>query len=91
MGRRERHAPGTYTMLRLGGGEVCALYELDLMRREQGIPPHWLSYVSVEDTEATAARARELGTLVFGETFRPYERAFLCKPQRRPGKPSFAI
>ena len=60
---------GTYTMLRLGGDEVCALYELDLKRREQGIPPHWLSYVTVEDADATAARARELGALVFRETF----------------------
>ena len=60
---------GTYTMLRLGGDEVCALYELDLKRREQGIPPHWLSYVTVKDADATAARARELGALVFGETF----------------------
>jgi predicted enzyme related to lactoylglutathione lyase len=48
---------GTYTMLHLGGDEVCALYELDSKQREQGIPPHWCSYVSVEDADATAARA----------------------------------
>ncbi len=60
---------GTYTMLRLGGDEVRALYELDLKRREQGIPPHWFSYVSVEDADATVARARELGGMAFGEAF----------------------
>ena len=60
---------GTYTMLRLSGDEVCGLYELDVGRREQGIPPHWFSYVSVEDADATAFRARELGGTVYGEAF----------------------
>ena len=60
---------GTYTMLHLDGDEVCALYELDPGQREQGIPPHWFSYVRVENADATAARARELGGMVFGEAF----------------------
>ena len=60
---------GTYTMLRLDGDEVCGLYEMEAERREQGIPPHWFSYVSVEDADATAARARELGGTVYGEAF----------------------
>jgi len=60
---------GTYTVLRLDGDEVCALYELSAERREQGIPPHWFSHVSVEDADAAAARARELGGTVYGEVF----------------------
>jgi uncharacterized protein len=60
---------GTYTMLRLHGDEVCALYEMDAARSEQGTPPHWFSYVSVEDADATASRARELGGTVYGEAF----------------------
>ncbi|MCA1687068.1 MAG: VOC family protein [Actinobacteria bacterium] len=60
---------GTYTMLRLGGDEVGGLYEMDAERREQGIPPHWFSYVSVEDADVTASRARELGGMVYGEAF----------------------
>jgi predicted enzyme related to lactoylglutathione lyase len=54
---------GTYTMLRLDGDEVCGLYELDTERREQGIPPHWFSYVSVEDRRDRGAgtRARRRG------------------------------
>jgi predicted enzyme related to lactoylglutathione lyase len=59
----------TYTMLRLDGDYVCALYEMDAERLEQGVPPHWFSYVSVEDADATAARARELGGTVYGEAF----------------------
>lgn len=60
---------GTYTMLRLDGDEVCALYELDAEKREQGVSPHWFSYVSVADADATATRARELGGMVYGEVF----------------------
>ena len=61
---------GTYTLLRLGGDEVCGLYEMDAERRDQGAPPHWLSHVSVEDADAVASRARELGgTVVYGEVF----------------------
>lgn len=60
---------GTYTMLKVGGDEVCALYELEAERREMGIPSHWLSHVSVEDAGATAARAEELGGTSFGGAF----------------------
>ena len=60
---------GTYTMLRLDGDEVCGLYKMEPERREQGIPPHWFFYVSVEDADATTSRARELGGMVYGEAF----------------------
>lgn len=60
---------GTYTMLRVSGDDVCALYELEPERREMGIPSHWLSHVSVEDADATAARAEELGGTAFGGAF----------------------
>ena len=60
---------GTYTMLRIGRDEVCGLYEMESEQREWGIPPHWFSYVSVEDADATASRARELGGTVFGQAF----------------------
>ena len=56
----------TYTMLRLGDDYVGGLYEMDASQREAGAPPFWLSYVSVEDAEAGAARARELGGTVHG-------------------------
>ena len=60
---------GTYTMLRLDGDEIGGLYEMDPERRERGIPPHWFSYVSVEDADAVVAKARELGGAVYGEAF----------------------
>jgi len=60
---------GTYPMLRLDGDDVAGLAELDAGRRSRGIPPHWFHYVGVEDADATAARARELGGTVHGEPF----------------------
>jgi uncharacterized protein len=60
---------GAYTMLRLDGDEVCALTELGLERRQQGIAPHCSSYVSVEDADVTVAWARELGATVHGDAF----------------------
>lgn len=60
---------GTYTMMYLDGDELCGLYEMESERREQGVPSHWFSYVSVEDADTTATRARELGGTVFGEVF----------------------
>ena len=59
----------TYTMLRVGDDYVGGLYEMDAGQREAGVPPYWLSYVSVEDADAGAARARELGGTVHGGAF----------------------
>lgn len=52
---------GVYTMIRLAGGNVGALYEQSEEMRSEGVQPTWLSYVTVEDAVATTARARELG------------------------------
>lgn len=52
---------GAYTILKLGGDEVCALYGMEDERRDVGVPSHWLSYVSVESADATAEKARHLG------------------------------
>jgi uncharacterized protein len=60
---------GTYTMLRLGGDDVGGLYEMGPEQREQGVMPYWLSYVSVESADATAARAGELGGTTHGDAF----------------------
>ena len=55
-----------YTMARIGGKAVCAIYE---RAAEQPGPPAWLSYVTVDDADATASRARELGATVISEPF----------------------
>jgi uncharacterized protein len=51
----------TYTMLRLGGRDVAALYEQGAEERAAGIPPHWSSYIAVADVDEVAGRVEELG------------------------------
>jgi predicted enzyme related to lactoylglutathione lyase len=52
---------GTYTRFELDGKDVCAAFEMNEAMRNQGVPPHWQSYVSVADADASAAKAKELG------------------------------
>jgi hypothetical protein len=61
---------GAYTILRHAGQEVAILYRQTAQARAVGAPPHWTSYISVEDADAVAARAGELGgAAVFREPF----------------------
>ena len=55
---------GVYTMLKLRGESVAALYEQMPDQRQAGIPPNWFSYVTVADADTAAARAKELGGTV---------------------------
>ena len=62
--------PGmVYTMLKKNGKEVGALYELMPDMKEQGVPPHWMSYVWVTNADETAAKAKELGGTVLKDPF----------------------
>jgi predicted enzyme related to lactoylglutathione lyase len=54
-----------YVMARIGGKEVAAMYQQG--EREQGVPPNWHSYVTVESADDTAARAKELGAELMGD------------------------
>jgi uncharacterized protein len=52
---------GSYTLLRLRHDDVAILYRQTAEARSAGAPPHWTSFISVEDAAASAARAGELG------------------------------
>jgi|SRR5829696_211455 len=52
---------GTYTLLRRRSEDVAILYRQTVEARSAGAPPHWTSYISVDDAEATAARVGKLG------------------------------
>lgn len=58
-----------YTMLKREGKDVGALYKMNSEMTSQGIPPHWLSYVSVAEVDSAAAKARELGATILKEPF----------------------
>ena len=55
-----------YTMFQLDGRPVAALYGQETA--QQG-PPHWLSYISVDDASEAAARTRGLGGTLLMDPF----------------------
>ena len=59
----------TYTMARLDGHNVAALSAQTEQDKRHGIPPHWNNYVTVDDADARAAKAAELGGTVLAEPF----------------------
>ena len=62
--------PGmVYTMLKLDGKDVGALYTMPQEMRSQGIPPNWLSYALVKNADESAAKAKELGGTLMKEPF----------------------
>ena len=59
----------TYSMARMNGKDIAAIAPQPEMMRDQGAPPTWNSYVSVESADDTAATASELGGTVVGPPF----------------------
>jgi uncharacterized protein len=58
-----------YSMQKLGGKDVAAISPQPQMQRDAGVPPAWNSYVSVEDADAVAEKAKELGATVHAPPF----------------------
>jgi uncharacterized protein len=58
-----------YSMFTIRGREVSAAYTMRADERKMGVPPHWNSYVTVENVDATAKRAAELGAKVIAPPF----------------------
>jgi len=58
-----------YTILKLNDKDVGALYQLNSEMKAQGIPPHWLSYVSVTSADETAQKIKDAGGTLMKEPF----------------------
>jgi hypothetical protein len=58
-----------YSMAKLGGKWVAAVSPQPQQQREAGVPPTWNSYITVQDADASAARAGELGGTVHAPPF----------------------
>lgn len=58
-----------YTMLRLHGKDVGALFQMPKQRQLAGVPAHWASYVTVASADASTARAAELGGTIVKPAF----------------------
>ena len=60
---------GVYTMCKKGDSNVAAIQSLQEEMRSQGHPPFWLSYVAVDDVDATAGKVEGLGGKVMAPPF----------------------
>jgi predicted enzyme related to lactoylglutathione lyase len=52
---------GTYTMASIGSNNVAGIMVLPEEAKKMGAPPHFLSYVAVDDAKATAEKVKSLG------------------------------
>ena len=73
-----------YHMQKLNGLEAAAIFQQMDQEREQGIPPHWNTYITVDDVDSIAQQAVELGgAVIFGpfDVFEAGRMAFIQDPQ----------
>ena len=54
---------GTYKMLTKNGQGVAGVLSTTEMKMD-GIPPHWATYIAVDDVDARLAKCQELGATV---------------------------
>ncbi len=62
-----------YSLMRLRGRDVAAIYGQEQQERDAGIPPHWSSYVAVVDADESAARVADLGGKLLVGPFDVYD------------------
>ena len=56
-----------YHIQKLRGLEVAAMYQQGNEEQQQGVPPHWRTYFTVDDIAKTTEQANESGaTVMFG-------------------------
>ena len=59
----------TYSMAKVGGRSAAAISPQQPQEAEQGIPPHWNVYVTVEDVDAISGQVGENGGSVLAGPF----------------------
>jgi predicted enzyme related to lactoylglutathione lyase len=71
----------TYSMFKSGDRAVCGM--ITLPSEAESMPVMWMPYVTVEDLEASVARAKELGATVHKDitTIQMGKLAILADPQ----------
>ena len=73
-----------YHMQKLNGLEAAAIYEQGEEERTQGVPPHWNTYITVDNVDSVAEQAGKLGgAVLFGpmDVFEAGRMAMLQDPQ----------
>lgn len=72
LGWHAREVPssmGNYAIFSLGDRQAAGLCAQGEEQLKHGVPPNWLSYVSVASADTTAAKARELGAQILAGPF----------------------
>lgn len=59
----------TYTLININGKEIGGLYQLMSDMLAQGVPPHWLSYISVTNADDATGQATAAGATVMKGPF----------------------
>jgi hypothetical protein len=79
-----------YTMLRHQGKDLGGFWPLDAAQQEQGIPPHWFSYIATDNADATAEKVLAHGGKVVMAPFDVLEagRMAICQ---EPSGASFGL
>ncbi|MDH3223563.1 MAG: VOC family protein [Gemmatimonadota bacterium] len=65
--RVEASDGGTYSVQRLDGAMVAGIYELNEQMRGMGVPPHWGTYIEVDDVDAALEKVKAQGGAVMDE------------------------
>jgi predicted enzyme related to lactoylglutathione lyase len=50
-----------YTIFQVDSQDAAAAYSMNREQRNQGIPPHWMLYIAVDNVEKTGTHAVEIG------------------------------
>jgi predicted enzyme related to lactoylglutathione lyase len=58
-----------YSMQQVDGKNVAAISPQPQMQRDAGVPPVWNSYISVQNVDAVAEKAKELGATMHAPPF----------------------
>jgi predicted enzyme related to lactoylglutathione lyase len=76
-----------YTMWKMGEETMAGMMAMPAEVAEMGIPPHWMAYTTVEDVDAAATKAAELGGKILKAGFtvpNVGRMAMLADPQGAP-------
>ena len=58
---------GTYKMLVANGQAIAGVQGTQGVPMMEGVPPHWATYIGVDDVDARLAKATELGAKILVE------------------------
>ncbi len=55
---------GTYTIVMNKDEGIGGIYDMSCCEEMGNTPPHWMTYIAVDDVDASAAKAGELGASI---------------------------